>query len=66
MICEMSLNLNSYEYMHILKPDLATNDVALARGRRGLVVDGAGRLSGISLCPGSNFERILLDLRIDI
>ena len=38
-------------------PDL-TNDTALDRGGRGLVVDGAGRLSG-------SFERILLDLRID-
>jgi hypothetical protein len=44
-------------------PDL-TNDAALDRGGRGLVVDGAGRLSGMLLFPG--FERILLDLRIDI
>lgn len=41
-------------------PDLAN------RGRRGLVVDGAGRSSGIGVsCSGNNFERILLDLRID-
>lgn len=45
-------------------PDLA-NDVALDRGRRGLVVEGAGRSSGTSLFPG-NFDRILFDLRIDI
>jgi hypothetical protein len=46
------------------KPDLA-NDAALDRGRRGLVVDGAGRSSEISLGPSGNFERILMDLRID-
>ena len=48
-----------------LNPDLA-NDAALDRGGRGLVVDGAGRSSEISLSPGGIFERILLDLRIDI
>lgn len=44
--------------------DLA-NDVALDRGGRNLIVDGAGRSSGMSLCPGSNFERILSDFRIE-
>ena len=44
-------------------PDLA-NDVALDRERIGLLVDGAGRSSGMSWL-GANFERSLLDLRIE-
>ena len=53
-------HLNSYAYMQILNRTWLTMWLWI------VVVDGAGRWSGISLCPGSNFERILLDLRIDI
>lgn len=55
------------EFERELPADLnLDNDAALDRGRRGLVVEGAGRSYEISLSPGGSFECILLDLRIDI